>query len=132
MELTPIRVRGKRPRPGEPKRPVGRPPKKQRLIVPVERKRHEERRRPLSLEQILPLEVLERIFLMSENINFARCSRRIGACLSSRSLLLETLVAAFAPTWDNWFGCVSSEVSSYKGYITSDASRFGGNPEFQV
>ncbi len=131
MELTPIRVRGKKRRPSEDKALATRPLKR-RETDPVNQRPKKKRRKPLSLEERLPLEVLERIFLMSQNLNFPRCSRRIGYLLSSRSLLLELLITAFGPTWDNWFGCVSSDVSSYWGYTSQYAAHFGGDPEFQV
>jgi len=136
MQLTPIHVRGKRRRPGEAKPGPGpQQPKPRREVQdrppPGERPRKKRRKSP-SLEDRLPLEVLERIFLMSENVNFARATPRLGWMLSNRNLLLELLITAFGPTWDNWFGCVSSEVASYRGYITQDAARFGGDPKFQV
>ena len=131
MELTPIHVRGKRRRPGEAKLCAAQLPKRRNMAA-FEGRPRKRRRRPLTLEYRLPLEVLERIFIMSENVNFARASPRLGWMFSNRNFLLELLITAFGPTWDNWFGCVSSEITSYRGYITQDAARFGGSPEFQV
>ncbi|KAK0717105.1 hypothetical protein B0T26DRAFT_646438 [Lasiosphaeria miniovina] len=67
---------------------------------------------------------------MSENLNLPRSSLRIGCLLSGRSFLSELAVAAFGPTWDLWFGCVRSQIRSYRDY-EADYHRVGGNPEFQ-
>ncbi|KAI3327018.1 hypothetical protein HD806DRAFT_380079 [Xylariaceae sp. AK1471] len=84
----------------------------------------------------MPLEVLERIFWFSENVNLPRASPRLGLLLSGRSTLRETFLTAFGPTWDVWFGCVVGQgkdlpaVRSYVGW-EEDTDRFGGNPNFQ-
>ncbi|KAL2020963.1 hypothetical protein VTK56DRAFT_7737 [Thermocarpiscus australiensis] len=87
-------------------------------------------RRPAALVEQLPTEILERIAFMSENLNFLRSSLRIGYLLSSKSFLTELLAAAFAPTWDQWFGCPRSKVHSYRGFL-EDYERIGGSPDFQ-
>ncbi len=147
MELTPIKCRGKRNIPGDSKKPaaVAAPapvpaahptaalaavPKRQGSITLLQAPKRK-RRKPLSLEERLPLEVLERIFVLSENLSLLRCNRSIYFLLTTRKVFLELIIAAFGDTWDNWFGCVSSEVTSYVG-ATSDGDRFGGKPEFQV
>ncbi|KAI0542760.1 hypothetical protein GGR58DRAFT_496870 [Xylaria digitata] len=135
MELTPIRVRGKRRAPRE-ELIAALPPK--RLRRNPSRKKQAEVRRPKAsnIESSMPLEVLERIFWLSENINFPRASLRIGRLLSGPSTLRETFLTAFGPTWDVWFGCVHGqragypEIQSYAGW-KDDAEQFGGNPSFQ-
>ncbi|CAJ2504230.1 Uu.00g116240.m01.CDS01 [Anthostomella pinea] len=133
MYLTPIRVRGKRRRPGEPsaihlpKRPKTKTQKKHRKPRAM---------RASYFEREVPLEVLERIFWFSENVNLPRCSPRFGRLLSGPSTLRETFIAAFGPTWDVWYGCVQDTkrnartVHSYTGW-DHDSDRFGGNPVFQ-
>lgn len=142
MELTPIRVRGKRHRRrGDP--PL--PPKP----APTSKKARRERRiqrimlkkqlkvKPKSqasyLEKELPLEIIERIFWASENVEFARSSLRIGRLLSGPATRRATFLHAFGPTWDVWFGCLRSEpeMKGYHGW-QDDAARFGGSPRFQV
>lgn len=72
-------------------------------------------KRTAPLEQ-LPPEVLQQIFLMSENLSFPRSSLRIGRLLSARTFLLELIVAAFRPAWDVWFGCPKKDIQSYYGW----------------
>lgn len=136
MELTPIKVRGKR-RAREEQRIVPPPPK--RLNKDRDQRRPARVRRPRAsnIEKSMPLEVLERIFWFSENVNLPRASPRLGRLLSGASTLRETFLAAFGPTWDVWFGCVdgrgpaSPRIHSYAGW-DEDADRFGGNSAFQV
>ncbi|KAI0434842.1 hypothetical protein F5Y09DRAFT_190266 [Xylaria sp. FL1042] len=137
MELTPIRVRGKR-RAGD-----------QLLVAPPPKRAHKDRSQKKQagvcrpkvsyLEKSLPLEILERIFWLSENVNFPRASPRLGRLLSGPSTLRETFLSAFGPTWEVWFGCVDGRdasgyfpvVHSYAGW-DEDVDRFGGNPGFQT
>lgn len=94
------------------------------------RRKHVKTKKPAALIEQLPTELLEHIFLLSENLNFPRSSLRIGYILSHPSLLLELTVAAFTPTWKVWLGCQKSAVKSYCNFI-DDHDRFGGNPDFQ-
>lgn len=131
MELTRVKVRGKRLRKSERNAPEeSRPQKKIRsgkeLVDAVRKKRN----RPMSLD-MLPLEVLEHIFILSENPNFARCNPLLGSMLSSRGLLMRLLIAAFGPTWANWVGRVCNQVESYD-LLDEDGGQFGGHHEFQV
>ncbi|KAK0729796.1 hypothetical protein B0H67DRAFT_474933 [Lasiosphaeris hirsuta] len=87
------------------------------------------RKGPASIEQ-LPPEIIERIFLASENLAFPRSSLLIGRMLSARTFLLGLAVAAFGPTWDVWFGCTRAQVASYAGW-GRDMCRFGGSRVFQ-
>jgi hypothetical protein len=132
MELTPIRIPGKRRRKGEPAVALTLR-KKTSNKTGKKRKRNNFKPRDSYLEKQLPLEIMERIFWMSENVNFLRSGMRIGQLLSGEPTRRETFLQAFGPTWDVWFGCAkgSTAVSSYHGW-QEDASRFGGNPEFQV
>jgi hypothetical protein len=136
MNLTPIYIKGKRRRPGEPRPPtlkdIRKLQAKQALQPRPKILKRLRRKGKCPLLEKLPLEVLERIFVFSENVEFLKCSRKIGGMLSNHSSLVEFVAAAFGPTWDNWFGCVSKEVMSYKGNMTQHASRLGGDPKFQV
>ncbi|KAH9884866.1 hypothetical protein F4778DRAFT_522866 [Xylariomycetidae sp. FL2044] len=133
MELTPIAIPGKRRRKGA--MPVISMPKR-----PKERSKTKPKRprapKASYMEKELPLEVLERIFWFSENVNFPRSSHRIGRLLSGGPTLRETFIHAFAPTWDVWYGCIRTGrtggpiVQSYFGW-DQDSARFGGNPDFQ-
>ncbi|TGJ84903.1 hypothetical protein E0Z10_g3879 [Xylaria hypoxylon] len=135
MELTPIRVRGKR-----------RTREEELLVTPARKRFHKDpsrkkqagvrRLKASNVERSMPLEVLERIFWLSENVNFPRASPRLGRLLSGSSTLRETFLSAFGPTWEVWFGCIHGQsndfpvIHSYEGW-EEDAERFGGNPSFQ-
>lgn len=103
MELTPIKIRGKGPR-----KKGWRPPKKQRSLTgtpaasPSPKIRGMEGAAPI---EKLPIEIVERIFLLSGNLDLPRASLRIGYNLSGRSSLLRLLLANYAPTWDRYLGC---------------------------
>ncbi|KAK3393095.1 hypothetical protein B0H63DRAFT_9933 [Podospora didyma] len=143
MKLTPIKLRGRGrkkswapPNPKRFKRAAREDEEGQDSAIQRDgdgqqrqRKRIKAKKPGPRIEQ-LPAEILERIFIASENLNFPRSSLRIGFMLSARSLLSELLVAAFTPTWDLWFGCPKQLVHSYAGW-EQDAARFGGNPNFQ-
>lgn len=142
MELTPINIRGKRRRrkgdpPLPPKSaPVSKKAKRERRIQRIMLKKQQKvkpRSQASYLEKELPLEIIERIFWASENVNFARSSPRIGRLLSGPGTRRYTFVHAFGPTWDVWFGCLRSEpeMKGYHGW-QDDAARFGGSPGFQV
>ncbi|KAL0466669.1 hypothetical protein QR685DRAFT_103019 [Neurospora intermedia] len=150
MKLTPIKVRGRRGR----KQPW-QPPNPERFrrkyldddedefneetgVIPSQvdkngarRRRRVKTRKPAALIEQLPPEILERIFSMSENLNFPRSSLRIGYMLSARTFLMQLIVDAFSPTWDMWFGCPRKDIQSYRGY-EKDGERMPGNPDFQT
>ncbi|KAK8099261.1 uncharacterized protein PG998_012502 [Apiospora kogelbergensis] len=135
MELTPIRIPGKRRKRGEPAAPS----KKTKRSVTRDQtmKKQKSKSKPAKplasyLERELPLEILERIFWASETANLAKASPRIGHMLSGLSTRRATFLNAFGPTWDVWFGCLKSGpgVKSYYSW-QEDSSRFGGSPEFQ-
>ncbi|KAH6628585.1 hypothetical protein F5144DRAFT_579519 [Chaetomium tenue] len=114
MKLTPIKIKGKagqlkkwKPPPPEPARRS-----KRRRDDDDEgsdskdgpRRRRFKSKRPAAPVEELPTEILERIILMSRNLNVLRSSLRIGYRFSSPVFLTELLEAAFAPTWGAWFG----------------------------
>ncbi|KAJ2988097.1 hypothetical protein NUW58_g4153 [Xylaria curta] len=109
-------VRGKR-RAGE-QRLDARPPK--RVNKNGSQKKQAKVRRPKAsnIEKSMPLEILERIFWLSENVNFPRAAPRLGRLLSGPSTLRETFLSAFGPRGS--FGW------------EDDLDRFGGNPGFQT
>lgn len=143
MKLTPIRVRGKR---GQPK-----PAKKKRKDNGVDdanlegppvssskraRKHHEKdgeasMRKGLSRLSQLPQEVLERVFIASQNLSLPLVSRDLHHRLSSDSIKYQMVGAAFGPTWDAHYGIDKFEVSSYDGWQW-DMQRTEGDPDFQV
>ncbi|GJC82738.1 hypothetical protein ColLi_05576 [Colletotrichum liriopes] len=138
MQLTPIKVRGKRGKAASSKVSIKQPAQKRtsqlssRLTV----------KRKSLLERQLPLEIIERIFVLSENLNFPRCSPLVGRLLSGRSTLVNLLIAAFHPTWDCWFGVDRRVLKTVlKRGATEDSPRvrqhesfpefYPGDPEFQ-
>lgn len=80
------------------------------------------------LEREIPLEIMERFFILSENTNFPLCSPLLGRLLSGRQTLVATVIAAFGPTWEIGFGFKYIEDCwSFLGQPTPT-----GNPVFQV
>lgn len=122
-KFTPIKGRGKGPRKTGFKRPDPSNVKAQ-PSKPL-RPRHR------STIEKLPTEILQRILLLSRELNFPRASLVIGYRLSPKSFLSEMVLQAFAPTWDNWFGCLKRNVISYHRWL-DDKERFGGDQVFQV
>ncbi|KAI0172482.1 hypothetical protein GGR52DRAFT_409296 [Hypoxylon sp. FL1284] len=121
MELTPIKVRGKRCGPVDfpavtPKRI------KPKVKSVLKRKAKQSIQAKASvLEKKIPLEVMERIFWLSSNMNLPRASPLIGRLLSGRSTLQMTFISAFEPTWDcEWdsYRCRSSSGSGLLGNPT--------------
>ncbi|KAI0203298.1 hypothetical protein F4808DRAFT_39673 [Astrocystis sublimbata] len=150
MDLTPIKVRGKRRAVGDQvafAAPPKRPPKKARNHENAAKHRLSKASKKISkMESTLPLEILESILWLSEEVNFPRASPRLGRILSGRSTLMRTFLLAFGPTWEVWSGCIRLRyygfnfrdprghevfaVRSYPGWDT-DGDRFGGEPGFQ-
>ncbi|KAK4236307.1 hypothetical protein C8A03DRAFT_45685 [Achaetomium macrosporum] len=112
MELTPIKVKGR----GRQKK-AWRPPDPRRVMEkrkrtqddgPVEGadgwcpKRFKSKKPPAPIEN-LPVEILERIILMSRNLNVLFSSVRIGKRFSHPHFLTEVVEEAFGPTWDKLF-----------------------------
>ncbi|KAL3304003.1 actin cortical patch protein [Colletotrichum asianum] len=91
----------------------------------------------------MPLEILERILLFSENLNLLRCNSRIGTLLSGRGTLINVIISAFHSTWDCWFGVDRHTIKTVLKRGATDESRsfrryekfpelFPGGPEFQA
>lgn len=102
MPLTPIRVRGKRKRKIPANEPLGQKAKDDTGSPPKQRQKRAVKKS--LLERQLPLEVMESIHLYSENLNFARSSPLLGLLFSGHQTLVETIIAAFGPTWNVTFG----------------------------
>ncbi|KAL4781339.1 hypothetical protein BJX76DRAFT_19429 [Aspergillus varians] len=117
--LTPIRTRGRRKRPwaagdGVPK-PIASGPKGGRpMLLPEARQASSQStstkrarlvkpsppkpRKSLSRLESLPVELIEKIFLYSLNVNLPRCSRPISAAISSERVYRVLTLLAF---WDD-------------------------------
>ncbi|OTB17012.1 hypothetical protein K445DRAFT_316528 [Daldinia sp. EC12] len=126
MELTPIKVRGKRQRGGNEVAVVV-PEKRRKASVKSKLRRSQRSQRSreskASYLEKIPLEILERILWYSGNVNLPRSSPLVGRLLSGHSTLRETFIVAFQPTWDAWFGSV--------GHRDDSTRPTEGNPEFQ-
>ncbi|EPE26673.1 hypothetical protein GLAREA_02586 [Glarea lozoyensis ATCC 20868] len=59
-------------------------------------------RRKMSLLERLPTELLETVYLYALNINLPRASPIISGKLSSELIYHKTVIAAFGPTWEYW------------------------------
>lgn len=142
MKLTPIRVRGKRgqPKPGKKRKDKGLgdadleglPLSNSKRARKYREKDSEARmRNGLSRLSQLPQEVLERVFIASQNLSLPLVSRDLHHRLSSDSIKYQMVGAAFGQTWDAHYGIDKFEVSSYDGWQW-DVKRTEGDPEFQV
>ncbi|TDZ60624.1 hypothetical protein CTRI78_v004862 [Colletotrichum trifolii] len=140
MKLTPIKVRGKRGRSASSS--AQEPTKKRRRANAGEFATRQARKKVSYFEREVPLEIVERIFLLSENLDFPRCSPRMGKLLSGRSTLINILISAFHPTWDCWFGVDRRTIKTVLKRRNSDDSRasrrldhfpelFPGDPNLQ-
>ncbi|POS86351.1 hypothetical protein EPUL_001494, partial [Erysiphe pulchra] len=58
--------------------------------------------RTISKLEELPTELIVRIFLDCLNLEFPRSSPILTACLSSKSVFIQTVIAVFGPTWHRW------------------------------
>jgi hypothetical protein len=107
MNLTPVRIRGKRKKRAStinsPVSPMGSGKVKQlkRSISAVRKERLTRSRATLDS---LPTEILEKILLYSTNLSLPRSAPLIGAKLSGRATLLRLFIWAFHDTWDQGFG----------------------------
>ncbi|KAK3311344.1 uncharacterized protein B0T15DRAFT_489954 [Chaetomium strumarium] len=139
MELTPIKVRGrgrqkKAWRPPEPRRIMEKRKRKrtQDGAIPMHdvdglpRKRCKSKKPPAPIEN-LPVELLERIILLSRNLKFLFSSLRIGKRFSHPQFLTELVEAAFAPTWDELFAHPDTN-----GMVRNMTVNVPGDPEFQT
>jgi hypothetical protein len=121
MGLTPLKIRGRGPR-----KKSFRPP--ERLDQGSRSARVLRRRGPHPLE-LLPLEILEEIVLLSENAELPRASLRLGYRLSSEIFLRRLLIYAFAPTWNLCYGSMTSKLEKRTRFHNTASL---DNPEFQV
>lgn len=79
----------------------------------------------------LPMELLENIFIFSMNLDLPRASPVIAGKLSSEIVYSQTILSAFSPTWDRWYGRENPPKSEgNEQYKTSDA--FDGDAKLQV
>lgn len=125
MELTPLRNRGKRgatPWSRARNRTAGHDQKT---------KIQKATQKNISLLEKLSRELVERIFLASENLALPRCSRTLYHKLGSESVKQQLLIAAFSPTWDTWYDLPFGDLKSYHGW-EKDNKRVSGDPKFQV
>ena len=132
MNLTPIRVRGKRKPPLATAPPIQQPPKARRSIQDIKTSRHTRRQRA-SLES-LPQEILESILLYSCNVSLPQASLIIGAKLSGRATLLRLFIWGFHDTWNQWFGIPTSK-EIFHGPHKPDTQQHvpcDGDAQFQV
>ena len=79
----------------------------------------------------LPQEVLERIFIASQNLSLPLVSRDLHHRLSSDSIKYQMVGAAFGSTWGAHYGIDKFEVSSYDGWQW-EAEVIEGEPDFQA
>lgn len=155
MKLTPIKVRGK-----SAQKKTWKPPENPAVQASKKPRRNEDgnddpqplhkrfrSRKPAAAVEELPTEILERIIIMSKNLNFLRSSLRVGYRFSSPSFMSELLGAAFEPTWEMWLGYSKDTVVSdvIQKRLVAFRSRPGpvncpllepesvpGDPDFQV
>ncbi|KAI0521582.1 hypothetical protein F5B22DRAFT_543927 [Xylaria bambusicola] len=133
MELTPIKVRGKRR--AQDELAVAPPPKRPQKDPSVKKDAKARRPKFSNLEKSMPLEVLEHIFWLSENVNFPRASLRLGRLLSGAATLRGTFLSAFGPTWDKCFSLRGRQhivVHIDHSVPRRDKDEFPGNPDFQT
>ncbi|KAK3935603.1 hypothetical protein QBC46DRAFT_46060 [Diplogelasinospora grovesii] len=127
MSWTPITPRGR----GAKKKAWKPPdPKRRAELMEKSKAKKQKTRSKLAPIERLPTEILQRIFLLSENLSFPRSSLHVGLLLSPKSFLTELVVYAFSPTWDVWFGCPVEGVVSYTGWH-EDETRIGGDLTLQ-
>lgn len=144
MKLTPIRVRGKR---GQPKPAKKTSPKRKEMPTTDSQpgtkraKSHHGNdtdgsggkriRNTLPWLSQLPQELLERVFLASKNLALPLVNREMHHRLTTDSIKYQLVGAAFATTWDGWYGIDAAEVVSYDGWKL-DTNRIEGDAVFQV
>lgn len=100
MELTPINVPGKRRRGTEA---TGVASREKKPKSKSSRQKSREEKLPARIEY-MPLEILEKIFLLSKNINLPLSSPAIGRRLSKELTRRDFFILAFESTWYRSFG----------------------------
>lgn len=75
----------------------------------------------------LPTELLERVFFYCMNLDLPRCSPIIGGRLSSDAIYTRTILAAFEPTWEQYYtvrdGIPPAVVGDSKLQVRTTANR---------
>ncbi|KAL6807565.1 hypothetical protein GGI42DRAFT_248640 [Trichoderma sp. SZMC 28013] len=136
MDLTKVRVRGKRKTPAtsRPRALQEQPPAKalrtRKSLSSVMTARATRQRSTLDS---LPGEILENILLYSANLNLPLVSNFIGMKLSGRATLVRLFIRAFHETWDQWFG-IPTNPAIVHGPWLEDAQHVPccGDPVFQT
>lgn len=140
MKLTPIRVRGKKgkPKPEKKRKDNGLdntdlegPPSSKRARKHRGKDGEARMKNGLSRLSLLPQEVLERVFVYSQNLSLPLVSRDLHHRLSSDSIKYQMVGAAFGSAWDAYYGVDKFETSSYDGWQW-DVKRIEGDSDFQV
>lgn len=66
--------------------------------------------REMSVLEKLPIELLEKVFLHCLNLDLPRSSPIIAGKLSSPMVFVQTVMAAFGPTWHGFVSVVQPPV----------------------
>ncbi|KAI5867570.1 hypothetical protein GGS23DRAFT_548891 [Durotheca rogersii] len=137
MKLTPIKGPAKRRRPRSDD-PVVVPAQSRKRLKRKSESKPESVPQPAPkpkaslLESLIPLEIMERIFWESENVNLARASPLLGRFLSGESTRRGIVIAAFGPTWDFRYGYRDIETSELPSHQDDTSSVwYEGDPGFQ-
>ncbi|CAN8100660.1 unnamed protein product [Discula destructiva] len=142
MNLTPVRVRGKRGHSKKQMKAWTKTTKAPAMDDQQEAKRSKKHHarsvtgigsrlsKDISRLLQLPQEVLERVFLASKNLSLPLVNRELHRRLSTESIQYQLVAAAFGPTWDAWYGLDNYELHSYEGWAV-DGNRIAGDPAFQ-
>ncbi|KAI1408092.1 hypothetical protein F5Y13DRAFT_173345 [Hypoxylon sp. FL1857] len=127
MELTPIKVPGKRRRDnGDADAVVVSPHKRLRGRLGSRRQKAREEKETPRL-QSMPLEILEYIFYLSENINLPRSSPVIGRRLSGELIRRDFFIFAFEPVWERWLESHGDRFGDFYGLFFPSE----GDPKLQ-
>lgn len=132
MKLTPVKIPGKRRQKGEPGAVVTH--KKATSATAKARSRSRPKKsaeETASYLEHMPLEILERIFWFSENVNLTRASLRIGRLLSGLPTRQATFINAFQPTWDACLGIVAPRRDIAPPLLANLPEPYEGSPEYQ-
>ncbi|KAI1088902.1 hypothetical protein F5B19DRAFT_401318 [Rostrohypoxylon terebratum] len=130
MKLTPVKIPGKRRRKGESGAVITQ--KKAKPATPRSRPRPKKSaEETASYLEHMPLEILERIFWFSENVNLTRASPRIGRLLSGLPTRQATFINAFRPTWDACLGIVGPRRDIAPPLLANIPEPHEGSPEYQ-
>ncbi|KAK5998780.1 hypothetical protein PT974_01163 [Cladobotryum mycophilum] len=136
MEVTRVRVRGKRKTPGT-NLPVALQNDQSMRAIKTQKRSltsvmAERALRPRPRLDTLPDEILESIFLYSANLALPRVNNFIGKRLSGRATLVRLILWAFHDTWIQWFG-IPADKAIVHGPWLKDAKHFpsGGDDVFQ-